>query len=347
MAYNNNYCIILAGGIGRRLWPVSREKLPKQFVDFLGTNRTLLQQTFDRYRKIVPTDHIIISTHVTYKDIVLEQLPELNENQLILEPMRRNTAPSIYWACSLIQQKNANANIIVAPTDHVILKEDEFCKAINNGLEFIDRHPYLLTLGIKPNSPVTEYGYIQLTDEKEDRFIKVKTFVEKPQLEFAKIFVDSGEFYWNSGIFLWNVDTAMRAFAKYMPEICTKLSNGIEEFSTCPNISIDYAVMEKADNVYVQLCDFGWADLGTWELMYQHHDKDKHQNVTLSGETMLYDCENNIITAPKDNIIIAQGLKDYLIAVKDKVILICKKDDNAAIRKFYNELQMKSGEKYI
>ena len=347
MAYNNNYCIILGGGIGRRLWPVSRENMPKQFLDFFGTGRTLIQQTFDRYKKIVPLEHIIVSTHIMYKDLIREQLPELEDSQIILEPMRRNTAPSITWACFMIKKKNPNANIIVAPSDHLILKEDEFRKAIINGLEFVDRRPYLLTLGIKPKGPVTDYGYIQLTDEKEDGFIKVKTFVEKPQLEFAKMFVESGEFYWNSGIFLWNVDTIIKALQKQMPGLCTKLAYGIEEFASCPNISIDYAVMEKADNVFVQLCDFGWSDLGTWELLYNQYHKDKDQNVTLQGETMLYDCRNNIVSVPEESLAIVQGLDGYLIAAKDKVLLICKKDDDASIRKFLNDVQIKSGEKFI
>ena len=240
MTKNNNYCVIMAGGIGSRFWPYSRKNKPKQFLDFFGTGHTLLQLTFDRYSKIVPKENIFVITNVQYKDLVKEQLPGLNEERILLEPTRRNTAPCIAWASTRIKEIDSDANIIVAPADHLILKEGEFIEAISKGLEFVAQSPQLLTLGIKPNRPETGYGYIQIADEKQGDFYKVKTFVEKPQLEFAQVFVESNEFYWNSGIFLWNVNTILEAFNRFMPEVCSKSLNDEEGFASCPNISIDY-----------------------------------------------------------------------------------------------------------
>ncbi len=345
---NKCYCIIMGGGVGRRFWPVSRYSLPKQFMDFFGTGRTLIQQTFDRYKKIIPIENIFVTTNESYKQLVHEQLPELDESQIILEPSHRNTAPSIALASYHIAQRDRNANVIVAPTDHLIIKEPEFLEAIQRGLSFVDQKPYLLTLGIRPNRPVTEYGYLQVADEAIDGFFKVKTFIEKPELEFAKMFVDSGEFYWNSGIFLWNVQTILESFRELTPDICAKLG-GREEggFSSCPNISIDYAIMEKANNVYVQLCDFGWADLGTWDSLYEETPKDEDKNAVMSGEALLHDSQNNMVSMPKDSVAIIQGLDGYLVAYNKGVLLICKKENVGSLRKYFNELQMKKGDDFI
>lgn len=220
---------------------------------------------------------------------------------------------------------NPNANVIVAPSDHLILKEDEFKAAILKGLEFVSNSPQLLTLGIKPNRPETGYGYIQIEEEKQGEFFKVKTFIEKPQLEFAKVFVESGEFYWNSGIFLWNINTILEAFNEIMPEVCTKLTNGEEDFASCPNISIDYGIMEKANNVFVQLCDFGWADLGTWDSLYDISSKDQEGNVVVNGNSLLYNSYNNVIVVPEGKLAVIQDLEGYLVAARDNVLLICKK----------------------
>lgn len=343
----NNYCVIMAGGIGSRFWPYSRKDKPKQFLDFFGTGHTLLQLTFDRYKKIVPENNIFVVTNVAYEGLVKEQLPNLQEQQILLEPTRRNTAPCIAWASKHIQQINPDANIIVAPSDHLILKEDEFIKAIQKGLEFVAQSPQLLTLGIKPNRPETGYGYIQIAEEKQGEFYKVKTFVEKPQLEFAKVFVESEEFYWNSGIFLWNVHTILDAFGNIMPEIASKVSAGEGGFSSSPNISIDYGIMEKAENVYVQLCNFGWADLGTWASLHEALPKDQQKNVIIKGHTLLYDCKNNIIALPKGKLAVIQGLEDYLIADTDNALLICKKDDENEIRRYVNDVQVKLGDEFV
>ena len=337
----------MAGGIGSRFWPYSRKSKPKQFLDFFGMGRTLLQQTFDRYSKIVPEENIFVATNSQYEELVKEQLPQLNQNQILPEPARRNTAPCVAWASAHIQKMNPNANIIVAPADHLILKEDEFIEAITKGLEFVNESPQLLTLGIKPNRPETGYGYIQIADEKQGDFYKVKTFIEKPQVEFAQVFVESDEFYWNSGIFLWHASTILEAFRIHMPELYEKIINNDDNFESWPNISIDYAIMEKAENVYVQLCNFGWADLGTWGSLHEASPKDQHKNVIINGKTLLYDCNNNIIAMPNGKLAVLQGLENYLIADTKNVLLICRKDDENTIRRYVNDVQIKLGEEFV
>ena len=337
----------MAGGIGSRFWPYSRKDKPKQFLDFFGTGHTLLQQTFDRYSKIVPKENIFIATNIQYEKLVKEQLPELNEDQILLEPTRRNTAPCIAWASIHIKQLNPDANIIVAPADHLILKEVEFIEAITKGLEFVAQSPQLLTLGIKPSRPETGYGYIQIAEEKDGIFYKVKTFIEKPQLEFAQVFIESNEFYWNSGIFLWNVNTILKAFETHIPEICETFKSYENDLEALPNISIDYAIMEKAENVYVQICNFGWADLGTWGALHEASPKDQHKNVIMKGHTLLYECKDNIIAIPKGKLAVLQGLEDYLIADTDNVLLVCRKDDENSIRRYVNDVQVKLGDEFV
>lgn len=347
MINSNNYCVIMSGGIGSRFWPYSRKDLPKQFLDFFGTGQSLIQQTYDRYCKVVPQENVFVITNIRYKELVQQQLPQLSEDHILLEPTRRNTAPCIAWASMHIQQLNPEANIIVAPSDHLILKETEFINSLSKGLEFVSQSPQLLTLGIKPNRPETEYGYIQIDEHLAGDFYKVKTFIEKPELEFAKVLIESGEFYWNSGIFVWNVKTILDTFKEIMPEIIQWITKGEEGFASCPNISIDYGIMEKADNVHVQLCDFGWADLGTWNSLHEVAPKDMNQNVSTHGNVLLYNCHNNMIAAPNGKLVVLQDLENYLIADTENVLLICKKDDKNAIRKYVNDVQVKLGEDYI
>lgn len=361
MATNkDNFCVIMGGGIGSRFWPFSRKTQPKQFLDFFGTGRSLLQQTFDRFKKIIPTENILVVTNALYADLVQKQLPELKPEQILLEPARRNTAPCIAWASYHIRALNPNANIVVAPSDHLILKETEFLTAIEKGLAFVAEDNKLLTLGIKPNRPETGYGYIQIAENVGDNFYKVKTFTEKPELELAKVFVESGEFYWNSGLFMWNVNSIIKAGEDLLPELAAKLEPGkdvygtpdekkfIEEnFPACPNVSIDFGVMEKADNVYVSLGDFGWSDLGTWSSLYDLSSKDEDKNVTLKCSSLLYNSKDNIIALPENKLAVVEGLEGYLIAESDNVLLICKKDEEHAIRKYVNDAQIKMGEDYI
>lgn len=360
MDKNNFYCVIMGGGVGSRFWPCSRKNLPKQFLDFFGTGRSLLQQTFDRFNKIIPAENIFIVTNVMYADLVKQQLPQMDDSRILLEPARRNTAPCILWASYHIRAINPNANIVVAPSDHLILKEDEFTQAVQRGLEFVSKDDKLLTLGIKPNRPETGYGYIQIAEQVGDNFYKVKTFTEKPELDLAKLFISTGEFYWNSGLFMWNVNSVIQASEKLLPEIVLKLNaksevfntpeeqNYINEvFPTCPNVSIDFGLMEKADNVYISLGDFGWSDLGTWSSLYDLSEKDENANVTLKCKSMIYNSKNNIIALPEEKLAVIDGLDGYLIAENDDVLLICKKDEEHAIRKYVNDAQLKHGDKFI
>ncbi|MDR0962066.1 MAG: mannose-1-phosphate guanylyltransferase [Mediterranea sp.] len=356
----NNFCVIMGGGIGSRFWPFSRKSLPKQFLDFFGTGRSLLQQTYDRFSKVIPAENILVVTNDLYADLVKEQLPELRPEQVLLEPTRRNTAPCIAWASYHIRALNPDANIVVAPSDHLILKETEFLTAVERGLDFVSHSGKLLTLGIKPNRPETGYGYIQIDEPAGDNFYKVKTFTEKPELELAKVFMESGEFYWNSGLFMWNVNSILKAMEELLPELTAKLLPGEsvygtpqekafidENFPVCPNVSIDFGIMEKADNVYVSLGDFGWSDLGTWNSLYELAPKDDAGNATLKCQSLLYNSKDNIVVLPPDKLAVIDGLDGYLIAESDNVLLICKKEEEHAIRKYVNDAQLKLGEDYI
>lgn len=357
----NNFCVIMAGGVGSRFWPFSTNERPKQFLDLFGTGRTLLQMTFDRFKRIMPVENIYIASNTLYKDLILEQLPEITENQVLLEPARRNTAPCICYAVNKIMALNENANIVVSPSDHLILKEDEFVEIVKCGLNFTENNDCLLTLGIKPSRPETGYGYIQVdgNDGKKD-FYKVKTFTEKPNLELAKVFLESGEFLWNSGMFLWNGKTISEAFDLYAIEMSNKFKSGKEFYNTdkeqdfinniyqsCTNLSIDYAILEKAKNVHVIAAEFGWSDLGTWGSLYELSNKDENNNVTLKGKSLLYESKNNIIAIPEGKLAVVQGLDDYIIAQADNALLICQKSEEQRIRQFVNDTKVKIGEEYI
>lgn len=356
----DNFCVIMGGGIGSRFWPFSRESFPKQFLDFFGTGRSLLQLTIDRFSKIIPTENIYIVTNEKYAALIKSQLPQLSDKQILLEPTRCNTAPCIAYAAYRIKATNPNANIVVAPSDHLILKESEFLTAINEGLEFVKNNDALTTLGIKPSRPETGYGYIQSSDTMLGKFVKVKTFTEKPNAELAKVFMDSGEFFWNSGIFIWNVDTILNAIQRFLPEISARFDIGKNVFNTadeqdfinknypyCPNISVDYGIMEKADNVYMQCVDIGWADLGTWGSLYDIAKKDNNNNAVLKTRAVLYECENNIV-ALGDNtrLAIIQGLKDYIVAENGNVLMICKRSDEVRIKQFMADANIKYGDEF-
>ncbi|MBU8893136.1 MAG: mannose-1-phosphate guanylyltransferase [Bacteroidales bacterium] len=361
---NNNYCVIMAGGVGSRFWPLSRMTKPKQFLDILGTGRTLLQMTFDRFVKICPAENIYIVTSINYKQTVLEQLPELFEEQILLEPVRRNTAPCIAYANYKIFKKNPEANIVTAPSDHLILKENEFIKVIQKGLKFVTGKDAMLTLGIKPGRPETGYGYIQVNGNKnhtENKNIyKVKTFTEKPDKKLAKIFYESGEFFWNAGIFIWSLKTIMKAFEIHLPEINSLFMEGINLYNTkneeafiqntyneCKNISIDYGVMEKAENVYVYGSNFGWADLGTWGSLHDNISKDKNKNSIIGENVFAYDLKNCIVNIPENKLAVLQGLNDLIIVESEGILLICKKEDEQEIKQYVNDIKLKLGDKYI
>ena len=334
----NNYCVIMAGGVGSRFWPFSRNEKPKQFLDFFGTGRSLLQMTIDRFRPIVPIENILIVTNVAYRDQVLEQIPDLCSNQVLCEPARRNTAPCIAYAMSRIKAMamGRHANVVVAASDHLILQEDKLRDVVEECFDFIEKNDALVTLGMKPTRPETGYGYIQFSAEgMEDSVVasslcvmqKVKAFTEKPSLDVAKKFVESGDFLWNSGIFIWNLRAIESSLAEHMPELAQKfkLGEGVmgtdaedafiqDMFPTCPSISIDYGLMEKAQNVYVMPSDFGWSDLGTWGSLYELSDKDDSDNVSLHSDAIFYDSYGNIVTLPKGHLAVIQGLEDRLVA---------------------------------
>lgn len=354
----NNYCVIMAGGVGSRFWPYSRNEKPKQFLDFLGTGRSLIQLTFDRLSRLVPVKNILIVSNILYKDLILEQLPELNPDQVLLEPSRRNTAPCIDYAINRIKAITDKANIIVAPSDHLILKENDFLETLKTGLEFIEENDCLLTLGIKPSRPETGYGYIQI-DEGVSNLRKVKTFTEKPNAELAQVFFETGEFFWNSGIFLWNLQTIDNAFHALLPEVASKFDAGKEFYNTpkeqtfidemyssCPNISIDYGIMEKASNVHVLCSEFGWTDLGTWGSLYDISQKDENGNAVLKCETTFYESRNNIVVLDEERIAVVQGLDNYIIVESEGVLLICKKDEEQRIRQFVNDINITYNGKY-
>lgn len=360
----NNFCIIMAGGVGSRFWPLSRTSQPKQFIDILGTGETLIQQTFRRFKTVCPKENIYIVTSDIYRDIVKTQIPEIDDTQIICEPSRRNTAPCIAYANYKIQKVNPNANIVVSPSDHIILREDIFTEVINYALDASSKNDWLITLGIKPSRPDTGYGYIQFNDtntlDTVSKIKKVKTFTEKPALEMAKSFLASGDFLWNAGIFVWSLKSIMSAFELYLPEVDSIFkegisyynSNGEEEFirnayTVCKNISIDYGVMEKANNVYVLASDFGWSDLGTWGSLYENRAKDNNGNSTVGKNVMLYDTKNCIINFPKEKLAVIQGLEDFIVVEDNNILLICKKSEEQQIRQFVNDVMSEKGDKYV
>jgi len=354
----------MAGGIGARFWPMSRQNHPKQFIDILGTGDTLIQSTFNRFRRVCPAENIYIVTNEIYKKQVLDQLPDIQEAQVLCEPSRRNTAPCIAYANYRIFQLNPEANVVVAPSDHIILKEDIFIEVITAALEASEKNNWLLTLGIQPSRPDTGYGYIQFDEstvyQADNRIKKVKTFTEKPQLEMAKQFLSSGDFLWNSGIFIWKLKTIMAAFDKHLPEISQLFKAGTGKYATpeedafiqqtysvCKSISIDYGVMEKAENVYVLSSDFGWSDLGTWGSLYDTRKKDEHGNTVVGQNVLMYNSHNCIVNMPKEKLVVLQGLDDYIVVEDEGTLLVCRKGDEQHIRQFVNDVMIEKGEKYV
>jgi len=354
----------MAGGVGARFWPMSTTVKPKQFIDVLGTGKTLIQLTFERFKNICPAENVYVVTNEIYKDIVLEQLPELSENQVLCEPSRRNTAPCIAYANYKIHEANPNAVVVVAPSDHIILKEDEFVSDIKTGIKAAAENDWLLTLGIKPSRPDTGYGYIQYQSEKiytnDNRLRKVKTFTEKPTLEIAKSFLESGDFLWNSGIFIWSLKSIMGAFNEHLDEVDNLFSKGIGKYNTpeedafikdtytiCKNISIDYGVMEKANNVYVLAVDFGWSDLGTWGSLYAIREKDENSNAIVGENVMTYDTKNCIVNVPDKKLVVLQGLDNYIVVEENNTLLVCRKEDEQQIRQFVADVKIEKGDKFI
>ena len=364
---NNEYCIIMAGGVGSRFWPISRNACPKQFLDILGTGRSFLQMTYDRFAKIIPRENILIVTADKYKDLVKEQLPEISDDNVLLEPYKRNTAPCIAYATYKLYKRNPNAVMVVAPSDHLILDESRFLSTVSSVLKHAADNDELFTIGIKPTSPNTNYGYIQANREisrliDQQSAYQVKTFTEKPDAELAKVFVETGEFFWNSGIFIWNLKTIMQELDKCLPEVSGVFKPEMDAFDTpseteavekiyadCPAISIDYGVMEKTDRVWVFLGNFGWSDLGTWRSLYEQDiNKDEQGNV-FRGTDLIID--NNVknmvmIETSKDKLMVIKGLENYMVVDTNDVLMVCPREDSA-VKEILMSLAVEDKAKYL
>lgn len=352
---NNNFLVVMAGGIGSRFWPMSTSSFPKQFHDVLGVGKSLLQLTVDRFEKTCPKENIFIVTNSSYLEIVKAQLPFLDESQILLEPFRKNTAPCIAYASYKIKSINKDAKLIIVPSDHIIVNQQEFKRTIDLALTAAEDN-HLITLGIHPSRPDTGYGYIQFEDFESDQaeIKKVKTFTEKPPLDLAKKFLDSGEFYWNSGIFIWSADAIIHSFEKHMPDLHKLFFDGLDAFNSskeinlineiyplCKNISIDNAIMEKADNVLVVLADFGWSDLGTWGSLYENLDKDHNNNALVGDKVEFFNAKNNMVSVPENKIVLIEGLDNYIVVENENTLLICKKENEQNIKSYVQDLKAK------
>jgi mannose-1-phosphate guanylyltransferase len=357
----NNYVAIMAGGIGSRFWPMSRTDYPKQFLDILNVGKTLIQSTYDRFARFIPAENIYVVTSESYRHIVKEQLPAIPEENILCEPSRKNTAPCIAYVSYKIDQLNPDANLICAPADHLILDEPSFEDICLKALHFTSNIKALVTLGVKPTNPNTGYGYIQFQQMPvSDSVYKVKTFTEKPDRELAKTFVASGDFLWNAGIFVWQIKNIVKAFEKLLPEIhevfdaergalnTNKEKEAIERiYPQCVNISIDYGIMEKADNVYVIPSSFGWSDLGTWASAYDTLEKDYLDNAVAGNNVMIIDATKNMVHADNKKLVLIQGLEDFIVVDTKDVLLICKKDKEQEIKEYVAEVKRNKGDKFI
>ena len=356
----DNFALIMAGGVGTRLWPISRQQFPKQFHDVLGTGESLLQLTFNRLQAVCPTENIYIISNQAYDGLIKEQLPLLTDDQILLEPDLRNTAPCVAYAFHKIAQKNPKASIIVSPADHLIVKQEEFTRLAQQALTIASQEDYLITFGIKPSRPDTGYGYIEYdAAEGSSDLYKVQAFKEKPDQATAEEFLQAGNFVWNSGIFVWSLAAIRKSYEQYLPEINTLFAEGETQYyteqeeafiskvySNCINISIDYGILEKADNVYVVPADIGWTDLGTWKSIDGEHTKDTAAN-SIQGSVMTYDTTNCFIKVPKDKIGVVQGLDNYIVVMTDDALMICSKDQEQMVKKFLNDIKEKGLTEYV
>ena len=361
MQNKHHYVAIMAGGIGSRFWPMSRTAYPKQFLDVLNTGKTLIQWTYERYTQFIPAENIYIVTSEEYVSIVEKQLPNLPKENILAEPSKKNTAPCIAYISFKLAQKDPQATFVVAPSDHLILEQENFQKIVEQSLDFVSNIKALATLGIKPTNPNTGYGYIQYEGLEVSKGVyKVKTFTEKPTEEIAESFIASGDFLWNAGIFAWKASTIIAAFEKYQPEMFELFDGEKENFNTaeekksiqkiypqCVNISIDIAIMEKADNVYVIPASFGWSDLGTWNSAYENMEKDYFANAVASDNVIVIDATKCMINAPKDKLVVVQGLDDFIVVDTKDVLLICSKEKEQSIKEYVAEVKRHKGDKYI
>jgi mannose-1-phosphate guanylyltransferase len=360
---DNRYVIIMAGGVGSRFWPLSRRDMPKQFLDIMGDGETLIQQTYRRFKRTCPEKNIFVVTSANYTDLVIEQLG-IDPSRVLGEPFRRNTAPCLAYGTFRILNENPDAVIAVTPADHLILKEDKFSDVIKSCYEFAEGNDALVTLGLKPDRPETGYGYIQADQKKPvdgfEHLVKVKTFTEKPDIDLAKVFLESGDFFWNSGIFIWNIKSILKAFEKHMPDMYSVFDEGRDIYGTsgeksfigktyaeCRSISIDYGIMEKADNVYVMCTEVGWSDLGTWGSLYEHSELDKDGNAIIRGEVFSYDSQRNIYNISPGKIAVLHGLKDYIVVDSEDVLMVVKKEEEQNIKQYLEDVRNSGKEKFL
>lgn len=349
----NNYCIIMAGGIGSRFWPLSKDNYPKQFLDILGTGKSFIQSTYERFSPVIPNENFLVVTNKAYKHLVLEHLPMLRPEQVLCEPARRNTAPCIAYAAYHIQSRCKEANIVVTPADHLVTNEVEFQRIIRLGFDFLAKNQNaLMTIGIKPSRPETGYGYIQVPKQEIlPEVVKVEMFKEKPNYDTAVKFVAEGNYLWNSGIFIWTLNGIMQAFKEFLPEMVDVFENGKHDFGTpeeqnfinnhfvdCPNVSIDYGVMEKSPNTFTIPADFGWSDIGTWGSLFTHAKKDENGNAK-RGRIVSVGNRNTIINIEEGTVAIVEGLEDYLVAYRDHSLLVCRLQDEQQIKNWIEELK--------
>ena len=354
---NNNYCIILAGGKGVNFWPYSRESYPKQFLDFFGTGESLLQQTYNNIGQIIPEDQIFVVTNKRYEYLVKDQIPQIHPDNLLLEPLDRNTLPSAAWGCYHIYTVNPDANILILSCDQIILKEERFKEAVLQSLDFTEKNKWIVAFALKPTRPETECGYIQISDERvNDHFFKAKSYTKNPERDFAKMFLQSDEFYWYTSMLAGNCRTWMKSLAHFIPDVLDKLEKQpvltkekmVEVFySYSPNLSIDRALLENPQNICVMPGNFGWARVSSWQSVYEIAPKDRDENVTQRTRTLMYNSHQNVVLLPKGKLAVIQDLNGYLIAEKDNVLVICKKNDDRCIRKFVNDAQVKLGNEYL
>ncbi|WP_350287110.1 mannose-1-phosphate guanylyltransferase [uncultured Croceitalea sp.] len=355
----NYYAVLMAGGVGSRFWPVSTTENPKQFHDMLGTGDTLIQKTFSRLNRFIPTENILILTNERYNDLVLEQLPMVSQEQVVLEPAMRNTAPCILYAALKIQKMNPNGVMIVAPSDHWIEDEQAFENDVKTCFEKCENEEVLCTLGIQPTYPNTGFGYIEYQKGSETQLKKVAQFREKPDSETAKDFLAQGNFLWNAGIFMWSVKTIVNAFKNYQEEQYKLFESGMscyntsgetafiaENYPKAENISIDYAILENSKAIYTLPATFDWNDLGTWGALYEKLDKDAHENAVVNSDTLLVDAKGNMIRSAKGKIIVVDGLEDYIIVDKDDVLLIYPKSKQQDIKKVRGQVQENFGDQF-
>lgn len=357
----HHYVAIMAGGIGSRFWPSSRTNYPKQFLDILNTGKSLIQWTYERFATFIPEENIFVVTSEEYTGIVQKQLPRLNPENILAEPSRKNTAPCVAYISFKLLQKDPLASLIIAPSDHMILDNENFRNTTLHALDFVNHIKSLVTLGIKPTHPNTGYGYIQHDAlPVADGIYKVKTFTEKPNLELAKTFIASGDFLWNAGIFVWQVKNVIKAFEQYQPEMFELFDSEREKLNTaeeqeainriyplCTNVSIDFAIMEKADNVYVIPSDFGWSDLGTWNSAYDNLEKDYLGNAVAGENVIVIDATRCMVSAPKEKLLVLQGIDDCIVVDTKDVLLICKKEKEQSIKEYVAEVKRYKGDKYL